>query len=103
MRYLTWCGCVAESRKWGLLPHLDHAFAEFLELAAVLEHVACLLLAIPLVDVEVDGAWTRKFLYAEGPLSRLRRCHDCAGRPPSQKFPPRYPPLLRVTSLRRST
>src|SRR4051812_27352271 len=61
MRYLTWRGCVPESRKWGLLPHLYHAFAEFLELAVVLEHVACLLLAILLVDVEVDGAWTRKF------------------------------------------
>ena len=61
MRYLTWRGCVPESRKWSLLPHLDHAFAELLELAAVLEHVACLFLAILLVNVEVDGAWTRKF------------------------------------------
>ena len=61
MRYLTWRECVPKSRKWTLLPHLDHAFAELLELAAILEHVACLLLAILLFDVEVDGAWTRKF------------------------------------------
>ena len=62
MRYHTWRWCVPESRKWSLLPHLDHAFAEFLELAAVLEHVADFLFAILFVDVEVDGAWTRKFV-----------------------------------------
>ena len=44
------------TRDWGLLPHLHHAFAEFLELVAVLEHVAGFLFAILFVDVEVDGA-----------------------------------------------
>ena len=62
MCYFTWRRCVSERRDWGLLPHLHHAFAEFLELAAVLEHVACFLFAILFVDVEVDGAWTRKFV-----------------------------------------
>ena len=62
MRYLTWHGCVSERRDWSLLPHLHHAFAELLELATVLEHVACLLLTILLVDVEVDGACTRQFV-----------------------------------------
>src|SRR4051812_36909901 len=61
MRDLTWCGCVLESRVWGLLPHLSHALAVFLELVIVLEHVACFLLAILFVDVEVYGAWTRQF------------------------------------------
>ena len=61
MRYLTWRRCVPKSRKWSLLPHLGQALAEFLEFAAILEHVARLLFAILLVDVEVDGAWTRKF------------------------------------------
>ena len=59
---LTWRGCVPIPGVRGLLPHLGHALAEFLELAAVFEHVACLLLAILLVDVEVDGAWTRQFV-----------------------------------------
>ena len=62
MCYFTWRRCVSKRRDWGLLPHLHHAFAEFLELAAVLEHVASFLFAILFVDVEVDGAWTRKFV-----------------------------------------
>src|SRR3954464_12934775 len=66
MCYFTWRGCVSERRDWGLLPHLCHAFAEFLELAAVLEHVARLLFSIPLVDVEADGAWTRKLFVCGG-------------------------------------
>ena len=62
MCYFTWRRCVSERRDWSLLPHLHHAFAEFLELATVLEHVASFLFAILFVDVEVDGAWTRKFV-----------------------------------------
>ena len=62
MCYFAWRKCVSERRNWSLLPHLHHAFAEFLELAAVLEHVASFLFAILFVDVEVDGAWTQKFV-----------------------------------------
>ena len=59
---VTWCGCIPIPRVRGLLPHLGHALAEFLELATVLQHVACLLFTILLVDVEVDGTWTRQFV-----------------------------------------
>ena len=56
---VAWCGRVPVPGVRGLLPHLGHALADFLELAAILEHVACLLFTILLVDVEVAGAWTR--------------------------------------------
>ena len=56
------CGRVSEPIVQDLLSHIGQPLAEFLELAVVLEHMAGLLFAILLVDVEVDGAWARQLV-----------------------------------------
>src|SRR3954470_816129 len=63
---VTWCGCWSEPGIHDLASHLGETLAKFLELAAVLEHVAGLLFAILLVDVEVDGAGTQQLVVCRG-------------------------------------